>query len=58
MKSIHFDSIDSTNTYLKQNYKDLENFTFVRASKQTQGKGRDTRKWESESNNLLFSLKK
>ena len=56
MKQIHFENIDSTNTYLKQNYKDLENFTFVSASNQTQGKGRDTRKWESESNNLLFSL--
>lgn len=56
MKQIHFESIDSTNTYLKQNYKELENFTFVSASNQTQGKGRNARKWQSDNNNLLFSL--
>lgn len=56
MKYIHFESIDSTNTYLKQNYKNLENFTFVSASNQTQGKGRNKRTWEGNENNLLFSL--
>lgn len=56
MKQIHFESIDSTNTYLKQNYKQLENFTFVSADIQTQGRGRNNRKWDSDNNNLLFSL--
>ena len=56
MKKIHFDSIDSTNTYLKNNYQNLENFTFVSASNQSQGRGRNNRKWESNNNNLLFSL--
>lgn len=56
MKQIHFESVDSTNTYLKQNYKQLENFTFVSADIQTQGRGRNNRKWDSDNNNLLFSL--
>lgn len=56
MRQIHFESIDSTNTYLKKNYKELENFTFVSASNQTQGRGRNVRRWESDNNNLLFSL--
>ena len=56
MKTIHFDSIDSTNTYLKNNYLDLENLTFVSASNQTQGKGRNNRKWDSDGSNLLFSI--
>ena len=56
MKIIHFESIDSTNTYLKNNYQNLENFTFVSANNQSQGRGRNNRKWESNDLNLLFSL--
>ena len=57
MKTIHFDIIDSTNTYLKENYKDLDNFTFVDTSFQTNGRGRNNRTWKSEKGeNLLFSL--
>ena len=57
MKTIHFDVIDSTNTYLKENYKNLDNFTFVDASFQTSGRGRNNRNWKSEKGeNLLFSL--
>lgn len=57
MKTIHFESIDSTNTYLKQNYQSLDNMTFVSADYQTQGRGRLNRNWKSENgSNLLFSL--
>ena len=56
MNKIHFESIDSTNTYIKNNYLKLDNFTFVSADNQTQGKGRMDRKWESDSGNLLFSI--
>lgn len=57
MKTIHFPQIDSTNSYLKENYNNLENYTFVSADNQLKGKGRNNRKWESEnSKNLLFSL--
>ena len=56
MKELHFESVDSTNTYLKQNYNNLENFTFVSADNQTQGRGRNNRKWISSNDSLLFSL--
>lgn len=57
MNSIHFETIDSTNTYLKQNYKNLDNFTFVSADFQSAGRGRNNRNWKSEKGeNLLFSL--
>jgi len=56
MNCLHFEEIDSTNKYLKENYKSLENFTFVSASFQSGGKGREERKWYSPKNeNLLFS---
>lgn len=57
MNQLHFESIDSTNNYLKQHYKELKNFTFVSADYQTNGKGRNEREWKSENGkNLLFSL--
>lgn len=57
MKTIHFDNIDSTNTYLKNNYRFLENMTFVSSDYQSAGKGRNARIWKSEKGkNLLFSL--
>ena len=57
MKAIHFEVIDSTNTYLKNNYQSLDNFTFVSADYQISGKGRHSRIWKSEDGkNLLFSL--
>ena len=43
MKELFFESIDSTNTYLKNHYEELEDFTFVRADLQTAGKGRNGR---------------
>lgn len=57
MKTIHFETIDSTNTYLKKNYENLDNFTFVSADFQSAGRGRNNRNWKSEKGeNLLFSL--
>ena len=57
MRKIHFKKIDSTNTYLKENYHKLQNFTFVSASYQSNGHGRYNRVWESNKNeNLMFSL--
>lgn len=52
----HFTVIDSTNQYLKDNYQSLGNETFVSADKQTNGKGRGSRSWISDDNNLLFSI--
>ena len=54
---IHFDEIDSTNSYLKNSYKLLDNFTFVSADYQSKGKGRNDRVWESVKGlNLMFSI--
>jgi len=57
MKLIHFDVIASTNTFLKDNYQNYQNFTFVSADEQTAGRGRENRRWSSEKGkNLLFSV--
>ena len=57
MKKIHFKTINSTNTYLKENYHYLNDFTCVSSSHQSQGHGRYNRTWESNKNeNLMFSM--
>lgn len=57
MKVLHFEAIDSTSTYLKNNYQNLDNMTFVSADYQSAGHGRNNRNWKSENgSNLLFSL--
>ena len=57
MKLVHFSCIDSTNTYLKEHFNELEDMTFVSADEQTAGRGRNNRVWKSENGrNLLFSL--
>ena len=56
-RSVHFSSIDSTNSYLKNHFNDLDSFTFVSSDYQSGGKGRGDRVWKSnEGENLLFSL--
>lgn len=56
MKKIHFDEIDSTNTYLEKNYMNLPDLCAVYAAIQTAGKGRLNRKWESGRGGLWFSV--
>ena len=57
MKEICFEKIDSTSSYIKRSYQILDDYTFVAASYQSEGKGRNQRKWDSNNNeNLLFSL--
>lgn len=54
---IDFDTLDSTNSYLKRNYQTLPNYTIVKTKYQTTGHGQFGRIWESEEGkNLLFSL--
>ncbi|MBR6056472.1 MAG: biotin--[Bacilli bacterium] len=56
-RRIHFNEIDSTNTYLKENYRIYKNLSFVDASYQSKGKGRLGRKWEaSKDEALMFSV--
>lgn len=57
MKHIHFDIIDSTNKYLKENYKTLEHLTIVTANYQTHGRGQFDRIWDSnQGENLICSI--
>ena len=57
MRKIDFKAIDSTSTYIKNNYNDLDHLTFVSSLFQSKGKGRNTRIWQSqEGKNLLFSV--
>ena len=57
IKEIHFQTIDSTNSYLKRNYRELDDLCFVSAEQQSAGRGRQQRSWDSESGqNLLFSV--
>ncbi|MGM9971155.1 MAG: biotin--[acetyl-CoA-carboxylase] ligase [Anaeroplasmataceae bacterium] len=55
MKVIYFDSLPSTNTYLKENYNKYNDEDVVLAITQTQGRGRFTREWIS-NNDLTFSI--
>ena len=55
MNIIKFKEINSTNTYLKDNYKSLDNLTFVVAEHQTEGRGRLGRNWVDQDD-LLFSI--
>lgn len=57
MHHLHFETIDSTNTYLKDNYQSHEDMTFVSADHQTKGRGRSGRIWhDDEKKDLMFSL--
>lgn len=57
MRSYHFKNIDSTSTYLKTNYNNLDNLTFVSTDYQTKGHGRYGRKWFGEDKkDLMFSI--
>ena len=56
-RRIHFNEIDSTNTYLKENYRIYKNLSFVDASFQNEGRGRLGRKWvASKDEALMFSV--
>jgi len=57
MKTLFFETIDSTNTFLKEHYSEYEDMTFVSAGVQTAGRGRNGREWKaSEGKDLTFSL--
>lgn len=53
----HFTSIDSTNTWAKQNIPlfEKEGITLVTADEQTAGRGRFTRKWESPPGQNIYA---
>lgn len=53
---IKFNTIDSTNKYLKEHYQELDEYTICHSKIQTAGKGRMVRKWESNEGCLSFSI--
>lgn len=55
-KIIKFDTLDSTNLYLKQNYNQYNEFTVITTDNQTKGKGRMQRVWNSNKDDLTFSI--
>lgn len=57
MTFLHFNQIDSTNNYLKQNYQALKNWTVLTTDYQTSGRGRLNHRWSSNKNkNFLCSV--
>lgn len=57
MNIIKKDIISSTNDFIKENYQSLDNYTIVTANYQTNGKGRISRTWQSNSGeNIIYSI--
>lgn len=57
MKILKFDCIDSTNTYGKSNFDNLDDKTVIISDEQTQGRGRFNRTWISQDcDNIYLSL--
>ena len=55
MNLLYFDTLPSTNLYLKENYQTLEHLTSIVAKHQTAGRGRLGRNW-CDSDDLLMSI--
>ena len=55
MSITYFDTIDSTNLYLKENYEKYNNLDCVLARHQTNGRGRMGRVW-IDQDDLLMSI--
>lgn len=56
-KLIEFDSLNSTNTFAKENIKSIQDKTVIAANIQTSGYGRFQRKWISDvSENIYISI--
>ena len=53
---LYFETLDSTQTYLKQHFNELPDQTVVTTNTQTTGRGRFDRRWISEPGGLYFSI--
>ena len=53
---LYFETLDSTQTYLKEHFSELPDQTVVTANTQTAGRGRFDRRWVSEPGGLYFSI--
>ncbi|MDD3126665.1 MAG: biotin--[acetyl-CoA-carboxylase] ligase [Candidatus Izemoplasmatales bacterium] len=56
MKKIHFDTILSTNAFLKEHHRELADFFLVSTTHQTEGRGRLGRLWNDDRHSALFSI--
>jgi BirA family biotin operon repressor/biotin-[acetyl-CoA-carboxylase] ligase len=56
MTRIHYETIDSTNAFLKEHHRELVDFCVVDASHQTAGRGRLGREWIDDGQSALFSI--
>ncbi|MCF7924802.1 MAG: hypothetical protein K9L64_06850, partial [Candidatus Izimaplasma sp.] len=56
MNIIKFTSLESTNQYLKKNYKNLPHKQVIWAKTQTKGQGRKENIWYANKNSLTFSF--
>jgi len=56
MKIHHFETIESTHTYLKENYMNYEDGTVIIADYQTGGIGTHNRTWYSSKKNITMSI--
>lgn len=52
----NFETLDSTSTYIKNNYRTLSDGDVIIAAHQTNGRGRLGRSWEDDDGSLLFSF--
>ena len=53
---LYFETLDSTQSYLKEHFTQLDDQTVVIAGEQTAGRGRFDRKWISQPGGLYFSV--
>jgi BirA family transcriptional regulator, biotin operon repressor / biotin---[acetyl-CoA-carboxylase] ligase len=56
MHIINFKTIDSTNSYIKREYKNINHFTWVISDEQTKGKGRLDNTWTGSKDSLMCSI--
>lgn len=53
---LYFEQLDSTQTYLKEHFTELDDQTVVMTGTQTAGRGRFDRRWISQPGGLYFSV--
>ncbi len=53
---LYFETLDSTQAYLKEHFHELDDKTVVTTDQQTAGRGRFDRRWVSQPGGLYFSV--
>lgn len=53
---LYFETLDSTQTYLKNHFQELDDQTVIVTDQQTAGRGRFDRRWVSQPGGLYFSV--